>query len=108
MQGRGATCTLVLLVDWLGCCNLALSWLTGWLTCGAVHRVEQNTSLCLLCPNEGGALKPCKPDPEFPQDKWAHVACALWQQQVAFGDPGTQWPPNAFATVRLVVGTQRA
>ncbi|XP_062514067.1 protein Jade-1-like isoform X2 [Corticium candelabrum] len=36
---------------------------------------------CVLCPNEGGALKPIRFHP-----KWCHVRCALWIPEVGVGN----------------------
>merc|ERR1711892_1611408 len=40
---------------------------------------------CILCDRKGGAMKECHPDKE----KWAHMVCALFIEEVSFNDTNT-------------------
>ncbi|KAJ8388283.1 hypothetical protein AAFF_G00135440 [Aldrovandia affinis] len=42
---------------------------------------------CLLCPKNGGAMKPTRSG-----TKWVHVSCALWIPEVSIGNPEKMEP----------------
>lgn len=82
--------------------------------CGACLADDEDALTCVLCPQYGGALKPCQKkretsrrrDTEQPRG-WAHVFCAKWLPPAGFGDEAALEPITGCDKVLAERGGQR-
>ena len=58
-----------------------------WFCQLCTHFGAQTAQACLFCPVKGGPMKATKH-----LESWAHVACALWINEVRFGDADAREP----------------
>ncbi|WCJ44574.1 PHD finger family protein [Euphorbia peplus] len=74
------------------------SWVCSW--CGRKDDKDSTKHLCVLCPKQGGALKPLDIETNKSSTGFAHLFCSLWMPEVYIEDLNNMEPVKGVSEIK--------